>query len=75
MAAGADGRGVRGPGSVVGPAGQWPQPPFEANVVLDAEPELPIAFVVTDAMSGTVLNFRMHLMHVPRPEAAPESAG
>lgn len=41
---------------------------FEANVVLDAEPELPIAFVVTNATSGTVLNFRKHLIHLPRPE-------
>lgn len=40
---------------------------FEANVVLDAEPELPIAFVVTNATSGTVLNFRKHLIHMPRP--------
>ena len=41
---------------------------FEANVVLDAEPALPIAFVVTNATSGTVLNFRKHLIHMPRPE-------
>ena len=27
-----------------------------ARVVLDAEPDLPIAFVVTDAMIGTVIN-------------------
>ena len=40
---------------------------FEASVVLDAEPELPIAFVVTNATSGTVLNFRKHLIHLPRP--------
>lgn len=41
---------------------------FKAEVVLDAEPELPIAFVLTDAMIGTVLNFRKHLIHMPRPE-------
>ena len=41
---------------------------FKAAVVLDAEPELPIAFVVTDAMMGTVLNFRKHVIHMPRPE-------
>ncbi len=41
---------------------------FKAEVVLDAEPELPIAFVVTDAMMGTVLNFRKHLIHLPRPD-------
>lgn len=40
---------------------------FEARVVLDAEPELPIAFVVTNAMSGTVLNFRKHIIHMPDP--------
>jgi hypothetical protein len=44
---------------------------FEARVVLDAEPELPIAFVVTNAMSGTVLNFRKHVIHLPRPQRAP----
>jgi hypothetical protein len=41
---------------------------FKAEVVLDAEPDLPIAFVLTDAMIGTVLNFRKHLIHMPRPE-------
>ena len=40
---------------------------FEASVVLDAEPELPIAFVVSNAMSGTVINFRKHVIHLPRP--------
>jgi hypothetical protein len=42
---------------------------FEAKVVLDAEPALPIAFVVTNATSATVLNFRKHLIHMPRPES------
>ncbi len=41
---------------------------FEAKVVLDVEPELPIAFVVTNATSGTVLNFRKHMIHLPRPQ-------
>lgn len=41
---------------------------FEARVVLDAEPELPIAFVVTNALRGTVLNFRKHAARMPRPE-------
>lgn len=41
---------------------------FEAKVVLDVEPELPIAFVVTNATSGTVLNFRKHMIHMPRPQ-------
>lgn len=40
---------------------------FSADVVLDAEPELPIAFVVTNALTGTVLNFRKHVIHMPRP--------
>lgn len=41
---------------------------FTSEVVLDAEPELPIAFVTTDAMVGTVLNFRKHVIHLPRPK-------
>jgi hypothetical protein len=41
---------------------------FTAAVVLDAEPELPIAFVVTNVTSGTVLNFRNHMIHLPRPK-------
>ena len=41
---------------------------FSAKVVLDAEPALPIAFVVTDAMVGTVLNFRKHVKEMPKPE-------
>jgi len=41
---------------------------FKAEVVLDVEPELPIAFVMTDAMMGTVLNFRKHMIHLPRPK-------
>ena len=40
---------------------------FSAQVVLDAEPALPIAFVVTDAMVGTVLNFRKHVTEMPTP--------
>ncbi len=42
---------------------------FEAEVVLDAEPALPIAFVKTNAMLGTVINFRRHVIHLPRPES------
>lgn len=45
---------------------------FEARVVLDAEPELPIAFVVTNAMPGTALNFRKHVIHLPKPQPASE---
>lgn len=42
---------------------------FEARIVPDAEPELPIVFVVTNAMPGTVLNFRRHVIHLPRPQS------
>jgi hypothetical protein len=45
---------------------------FETEVVLDAEPDLPIAFVVTNAFTGTVLNFRKHVIHMPRPQSAPQ---
>ena len=45
---------------------------FGARVVLDAEPELPIAFVVSDAMPGTVINFRKHVIHLPRPQSVPK---
>jgi hypothetical protein len=44
---------------------------FDAEVVLDAEPDLPIAFVVTNAFTGTVLNFRKHVIHMPRPRPQP----
>lgn len=45
---------------------------FEAEVVLDAEPAIPIAFVKTNAMLGTVLNFRKHVIHLPRPGSQPQ---
>ena len=48
---------------------------FEASVILDAEPDLPIAFVVTDAMTGTVINFRKHVIHLPRSQPAGKSVG
>ncbi len=41
---------------------------FIARVVLDAEPTLPIAFVVTNAFRGTVLTFRKHATQMPRPK-------
>lgn len=47
---------------------------FQARVVMDAEPELPIAFVVSDAMPGTVINFRKHVIHLPRPQPVPRIA-
>ncbi len=40
---------------------------FTAHVVLDVEPDLPIAFVVTNALSGSALNFRRHVTKMPRP--------
>lgn len=40
---------------------------FEARVEADVEPAIPIAFVVTNALSCTVLNFRKHMIHLPRP--------
>jgi hypothetical protein len=40
---------------------------FTAEVILDVEPEIPIAFVSTNAMIGTILNFRKHMVHLPRP--------
>ena len=40
---------------------------FQAEVVPDVEPGLPIAFVRTDAFAGSVLNFRKHVIHMPRP--------
>lgn len=41
---------------------------FSARVVRDAEPEIPIAFVVTDALRGAALNFRRHAARFPRPQ-------
>lgn len=41
---------------------------FTAEIILDVEPELPIVFVTTDAMIGTVLNFRKHIINLPRPK-------
>jgi len=41
---------------------------FDANVITDAEPNLPIAFVTTNAMVGTVINFRKHATKMPRPK-------
>ena len=41
---------------------------FKADVILDVEPEIPIAFVSTDAMKATVINFRKHMIHLPKPK-------
>jgi hypothetical protein len=45
---------------------------FAARVVTEAEPEVPIAFVVTDALVGTTLGFRRHALRFPFPQ--PRSA-
>lgn len=47
---------------------------YSARVELDAEPNLPIAFVVTDAMVGTVIKFRKHVSKMPAPKQAGMSA-
>ena len=41
---------------------------FGARVVTDAEPEIPICFVVTDALVSTALNFRKHAVRFPMPQ-------
>lgn len=43
---------------------------FTAELVTDAEPGLPIAFVTTDALSGSALVFRKHVLKMgPKPAA------
>lgn len=43
---------------------------FTADVILDAEPGLPITFVATDALSGSVIVFRKHVLRMgQRPSA------
>ena len=52
---------------------------FTADVILDAEPGLPITFVTTDALSGSVIVFRKHILKMgqkppawtPRNQGAP----
>ena len=41
---------------------------FRAEVVEEIEPGLPIAFVVTDAMAGTAINFRPPISKMPSAE-------
>ncbi|VXC03078.1 conserved hypothetical protein [Luteimonas sp. 9C] len=43
---------------------------FRADVVQHVEPDMPVVFLLTDAMPGTALNFRRHVIHMPRPGAA-----
>lgn len=45
---------------------------FEATVVHEIEPGLPIVFVLTNAMPGAAINFRPHVLRMPRPQPAPE---
>lgn len=39
---------------------------FSARVVLDVEPDMPVAFVLTDALTGSCINFRRHTIHMMR---------
>ena len=39
---------------------------FSARVVLDVEPDMPVAFVLTDALTGSCINFRRHAIHMMR---------
>lgn len=41
---------------------------FSARVASDVEPEVPIVFVVTDALVGTTLSFRRHAARFPLPQ-------
>ncbi|MCU0700392.1 MAG: hypothetical protein MUC96_28105 [Myxococcaceae bacterium] len=41
---------------------------FSATVVRDAEPEIPICHLVTDALLGVNLNFRKHAVRFPLPQ-------
>ncbi len=47
---------------------------FDAHVVSDVDPGLPITYVVTNAMPGTIINFRKSVIHLPRPQAVPDDA-
>lgn len=40
---------------------------FQASVVQDAEPGFPVVFVLSNVMPGTALNFRRHVVHMPKP--------
>lgn len=41
---------------------------FQAEILPNVEPGLPIVFVLTDALSGAALNFRPHITRMPRPQ-------
>jgi len=43
---------------------------LEVRVVLASGPDLPLPVGVTNANPGTVLNFRKHMIHLPRPQPA-----
>lgn len=46
---------------------------FNARVVVGVEPGVPVAFVLTDALAGSAINFRRHVLRMPRPKPAPKS--
>jgi orotate phosphoribosyltransferase-like protein len=37
---------------------------FSADVVVGVEPGMPVAFLVTNALAGSCLNFRPHVIHM-----------
>ncbi|MFN3538398.1 MAG: hypothetical protein ACK4Y4_13220 [Brevundimonas sp.] len=39
---------------------------FTADVVADVEPGMPVVFVLTDALAGSCINFRRHVIHMMR---------
>ncbi|WP_101927470.1 MULTISPECIES: hypothetical protein [Luteimonas] len=43
---------------------------FSAELVAHVEPGMPIVFLLTDALPGTALNFRPHVLRMPRPGVA-----
>ena len=42
---------------------------FDAEVAAGVEPDLPVVHVLTNALPGSTLNFRKHVLHMPRPTA------
>jgi hypothetical protein len=45
---------------------------FNARVVAGVEPGVPVAFVLTDALAGSAINFRRHVLRMPKPKPAPK---
>lgn len=46
---------------------------FHARVVVGVEPGVPVAFVLTDALVGSAINFRRHVLRMPKPKPAPKA--